>query len=69
MNFEVLFSEGQLEVLRLMPTHIQKEIARELGISRFAVNGRQTLIRRKLRVNDRAQAVMKAIWLGIIDYA
>ena len=70
--FENLFSENQLKVLKLMPTMVAKEIAEELGISVYAVEGRQQEIRRKVGLGDygtgaRTKIVLWAIWVGLID--
>lgn len=47
--------------------YTNRAIGRELGVGEEAVNTRMQSIRRKLRVNDRAQAVAVAIRLEVLS--
>ena len=60
-------SEREIEVLQLTSKgHTNKAIGVQLGISNRTVQGHLARIYRKLEVNSRTEAVMKAVSLGII---
>jgi len=54
-------------VLQLMPTCRRLEIARILGLHPGTVNKHQEAIYRHLNSQNRCQAVMRAIQLGLIE--
>lgn len=54
-------------VLQLMPTCTRLEIARILGLHPGTVNKHQEAIYRYLNSQNRCEAVMKAIQLGLIE--
>jgi len=64
-----MLTPRELEVLRLMPTHSSKEIARELGIAADTVRNHQYYIRQKLGIvgGGRTRTVLKGIELGLIN--
>ena len=68
---ELRLTRRQIEVLRLLPNHSRKEIARELGVKLGTINwwlsNHPDGIYGKLRVDNRVQAVMEGIRLEIID--
>lgn len=67
MDLRILFTDKQLEVIDLLPTHSHKEIGHKLGISRNALAHRKRLIYQRLRSQTRTEAVVKAVGWGIID--
>ena len=64
-------SPREMEILQLIARGMSnKEIARELGISRQTVKNHMTSILRKLAVNDRTQAALYALrrgWIRLQD--
>jgi LuxR family transcriptional regulator, maltose regulon positive regulatory protein len=60
-------SEGELRVLRLLPTDLnQRQIGVELFVSVNTVKSHVKSIFRKLRVGSRAEAVVRARELGLL---
>jgi len=65
-----LLTEAELRVLALLATHLTlAEIAERNYVSRATVKTQAISIYRKLEVTKRAQAVTRAIQLGMIDAA
>ena len=60
------FSEGELEVLRLLETERDDDIAAAVGITRHGVRYRVGSIFRKLGVGNRRQAVRRARAMGVL---
>lgn len=60
-------SERELDVLvRLAQGHSNKEIAKDLVLSLWTVNNHVRSVFEKLKVDDRTQAAMKALDLGLL---
>lgn len=60
-------SERQIEILSLMASGLApKQIARQLGISQKTVRNQSSLMYAKLRVQDRAQAILYAVKKGVV---
>jgi LuxR family maltose regulon positive regulatory protein len=60
-------SERELEVMRLLPSHLsQREIAAELYVSFNTIRTHTRVIFRKLGVSSRAEAVARARELGLL---
>jgi LuxR family maltose regulon positive regulatory protein len=64
---DVVLTEAELRVLRLLPTHLSlAEIAEELDVSRNTVKSQVAAAYRKLRAETRAEAVDRARELGLV---
>jgi LuxR family maltose regulon positive regulatory protein len=64
---DVNLTAAELRILPLLPTYLSLgDIARELDISRNTVKTEVAAIYRKLDVNNRKEAVRKALDIGLL---